>query len=140
MTADTKEACAPNRELYEHTTALRVAAASLPNLTTRERAEVRSQILRYLGYLLPKTSLDSLVLFPEVDARRGDPLVAAAMNYDRLAIWHWIDLIAAADVTEAAELQQLLYGLDALLRVHRWKEKELLLASLGAPLWPEVAG
>ena len=46
MAADTKEGCALIRELFGHTTALRVAAAGLPNLTTHERAKVRSQILR----------------------------------------------------------------------------------------------
>jgi hypothetical protein len=77
MTVDTREGCALNGERLEHTTPLRVAAAGLPDLTTHERAEVRSQILRYLGYVLPNTNLDELVLFREVDARPGDPLVAA---------------------------------------------------------------
>ena len=34
MTIDATEACAPNRELLGHTTALRVAAAGFPDLTT----------------------------------------------------------------------------------------------------------
>jgi hypothetical protein len=45
------------------------------------------------------------------------------MNYDHLAIRRWIALIAAADVSDTAHLQQLLYGLDALIRVHIWKRE-----------------
>jgi Hemerythrin HHE cation binding domain len=141
MTVDTQQFRQAHYELREQTAELRLAAERLPALTTHERAETRRQILRYLDeHVVPHTKLDELVLYPEVATRLGDPLVAVSMNYDHLAIRHWIKLIAAADVTETAELQQLLYGLDALLRVHLWKENELFLASLESPSWPALAG
>jgi len=65
-----------------------------------------------------------------VAERLGDPLIAVSMNYDDLAIRHWISKIAAADVTDTDRLQRLLYGLDALIRVHIWKENALFLAQL----------
>ena len=76
--------------------------------------------------------------YPEVDTRLVDPPVAASMNYDHLAIRHWIERIAAVDVTETALIQQLLYGLDALIRVHVWKEDELSLGPLESPSWPAL--
>ena len=66
----------------------------------------------------------------------GDPFVAATMSYDHLAIRHWIAELASADVADGDRLQELLYGLDALLRVHIWKENELFLAPLRSPAWP----
>jgi hypothetical protein len=141
MTIDTEAFREAHQELREQTAELRRAAERFPALTADERAETRGRILRYLREQVdPNTRLDELLLYPEVATRLGDPLVAVSMNYDHLAIRHWIEMIAAADVTDAAQLQQLLYGLDALLRVHIWKENELFLASLESPSWPALAG
>lgn len=62
--------------------------------------------------------------------------MAVSMNYDHLAIRHWIERIATVDTTDTALLQQLLQGLDALIRVHLWKEDELFLAPLESFSWP----
>lgn len=139
MTVDTDRFREAHHQIREQTAELRLAAASFPALTDDEREETRTRILHYLHECVdPHTKLDELVLYPEVAERLGDPLVAASMNYDHLAIRHWIELIAAADLTDTAEVQQLLYGLDALIRVHLWKENELFLASLESPAWPEL--
>jgi hypothetical protein len=58
------------------------------------------------------------------------------MAYDHLAIRWWIDRIAEARLDRPERLQELLYGLDALIRVHLWKENELYLAMLDWPSWP----
>ena len=139
MTVETTRFREAHHQIREQTAELRLAAASFPALTDDEREEARTRILRYLRECVdPHTKLDELVLYPEVSERLGDPLVAVSMNYDHLAIRHWIELIAGADLTDAAEMQQLLYGLDALIRVHLWKENELFLASLESPAWPEL--
>jgi hypothetical protein len=141
MTVDTQRFRKTHREPDEQTPELRLAAARLPALTTYERAQARGRILRYLrGQVEPHTRLDELHLYPELATRLEDPLIAASMNYDHLAIRHWIELIAAADLTDTARLQQLLYGLDALIRVHQWKENELLLASLESSASAAPAG
>lgn len=141
MTVDTKGFREAHHELPEQTAELRLAAELFPTLATEEREETRARILSYLRERVePHTKLDELLLYPEVATRLGDPLVAASMNYDHLAIRHWIELIAAADATDTAHLQQLLYGLDALIRVHLWKENELFLASLESSSWPALAG
>lgn len=137
MTVDTMQFREAHDQLREQTAELRMAAASFPTLTADECEETRTRIVRYLrDRVEPHTKLDELVLYPEVAERLGDPLVAASMNYDHLAIRHWIELIARADLTDTAEVQQLLYGLDALIRVHLWKENELFLASLESSSWP----
>jgi hypothetical protein len=76
------------------------------------------------------------VLYPEMEARLGSPLAAAAIAYDHLAIRSWIAKIAAADEEDVETMQELLYGLDALIRVHLWKEDELFVKPLGSSSWP----
>jgi hypothetical protein len=140
MTVDTAGFREAHHELRDKTAELRLAAETFPELTIEEREEARTKILSYLREQVgPHTKLDELLLYPEVATRLGDPLVAASMNYDHLAIRHWIERIEAAEVTETALLQQLLYGLDALIRVHLWKEDALFLAPLESASWPELA-
>jgi hypothetical protein len=66
----------------------------------------------------------------------GSPLAAAAIAYDHLAIRSWIAKLASADEDDVETLQELLYGLDALIRVHLWKEDELFVKPLGISAWP----
>ena len=101
MTIDTEGFRRAHQELHEQTAELRLAAEGIPTLSTYERAQTRARVLSFLRERVePHTRLDELVLFPEVVSRLGDPLVTASMNYDHLAIRHWIELIAAADVTD----------------------------------------
>jgi hypothetical protein len=81
--------------------------------------------------------LDEHVLFPEVASRLRDPLATASMAYDHLAIRDWINRLCAASLSDVNELQELLYGLVALIRVHIWKEDALYLAMLENPSWPD---
>jgi Hemerythrin HHE cation binding domain len=139
MPVDTAQFRRANRRLREETEDLRIAAEQFPRLSLDERERTKDDVLHYLREGVdPHTRLDELVLYPEVASRLGDPMVAASMNYDHLAIRHWIDLVAAADVEDAALVARLLYGLDALIRVHMWKENELFLASLESSSWPAV--
>jgi hypothetical protein len=140
MTVDTAGFREAHHELLDQTVELRLAAERVPELANEEREEARARIVSYLRErVAPHTKLDELLLYPEVATRLGDPLVAASMNYDHLAIRHWIERIATVDITDTALLQQLLYGLDALIRVHLWKEDELFLAPLESFSWPALA-
>jgi hypothetical protein len=140
MTVDTAGFREAHHELLDQTVELRLAAERVPELANEEREEARARIVSYLRErVAPHTKLDELLLYPEVATRLGDPLVAASMNYDHLAIRHWIERIATVDITDTALLQQLLYGLDALIRVHLWKEDELFLAPLESFAWPAHA-
>ena len=62
------------------------------------------------------------------------------MHLDRVAIRTWIDRLADASLTDSVDrVQELLYGLQALLAVHVWKEERLYGDALAAPPWPERA-
>jgi hypothetical protein len=115
----------------EETIDLRLAAEKLPPLSTYERSEVRRRILAFLHEQAEdRIAADDLLLFSDLRDRVGGELMKASMSYDRLAIRHWIELLAAADVTDTARVQALLYGLDALMRVQAWKARELRLAGV----------
>jgi hypothetical protein len=118
-------------EELEETIDLRLAAERLPALSTYERSEVRRRILALLHErVVDRLLADDLFLFSDVRDRVGDELMKASMSYDQLAVRHWIELLAAADVADTARVQALLYGLDALMRVQTWKARELRLAGL----------
>lgn len=119
------------------TEALRRAAREIPHLSRLDRAAVRDAVLDFLrGEVDPHTRLDERRLYPEVAERLGAPLATASMAYDHLAIRRWIDDIETADPCDPDRLQELLYGLDALMRVHMWKENELYLPAVEDAGWP----
>src|SRR5579883_1869042 len=119
---------------------LRAGAARLPSLTREERARLRQELLDVLRTSVePHTKLDERLLYPAVVDRLGDALVAASMGYDHVAIRHWIGELEAADADDVPYLQELLYGLDALIRVHMWKENELFIGALESSDWPRAA-
>jgi hemerythrin-like domain-containing protein len=130
-----------HRVLQEQADELCEAARAVAMLDVDGRRAIQEQLVDFLrDRVAPHTRLDERVLYPEVTARLGDPLATASMNYDHLAIRQWIDDIAEADASNVSQLQQLLYGLHALISVHIWKEDELYLAALESPSWPGPSG
>ncbi len=136
MAVYTKEFHTAHEEIRDHAHALRELAEHVTDLSDAERRAAHARVVALLRTRVePHTKLDEWILYPAVADRLGDPLVAASMNYDHLAIRHWISKIEDADPRDAVRLQRLLYGLDALIRVHVWKEEELFLAALESPSW-----
>jgi len=124
-------------EFRAWTDQLRATARLLPTLDRTSRMAVVADLVTYLREEIePHTRVDERVLYPEIEARLGSPLAAAAIAYDHLAIRSWIAKLAEADGDDVATLQELLYGLDALIRVHLWKEDELFVKPLGSTTWP----
>ena len=116
---------------------LRTAARRLPDLTTAERREVVGELVDFLhAKVEPHMHVDEQVLYPTAAERMGSPLATAGIAYDHLAIRGWIAKLAEADAEDVATLQEILYGLDALIRVHLWKEDELLVRPQGSGTWP----
>ena len=61
-----------------------------------------------------------------VGAIRGDLEPSAQVDVQGLeALRIWTDALEAAEVTDVDLLQELLYGIDALVRVHLWRETGL---------------
>jgi hemerythrin-like domain-containing protein len=128
---------ARHEEFRAWTDELRSAARILPELDGAARFALIADLVAYLQEKVePHTHVDEQVLYPNAATRMGSPLATAAMAYDHLAIRAWIAKLAEADERDVATLQELLYGLDALIRVHLWKEDELMLNPLSSPTWP----
>ena len=61
-----------------------------------------------------------------VEAIRGDLEPSAQIDVQGLdALRTWTDALDSAEVTDVDYLQELLYGIDALVRVHLWRETGL---------------
>ena len=128
-----------HRELLERLQPVRRVAQQLPSLDRAERAAAIARVVGFLQHeVVPHTRIDERVLYPEVSLRAGDPLFTAPMNYDHLAIRRWVDEIEAADPSDTYRLQELVFGLLALIEVHTWKEDELLLVALESSSWPAL--
>ena len=98
---------------------LRAAARIIPELDAAARFALVADLVAFLQEKIePHTYMDEQVLYPKAAARLGSPLATAAMAYDHLAIRSWIAKLSEADEDDVATLQELLYGLDALIRVH----------------------
>jgi Hemerythrin HHE cation binding domain len=116
---------------------LRAAARLLPKLDTVSRLATVADVVAFLqDEIEPHTRVDEQVLYPAGNERLGSPLAAAGLAYDHLAIRAWIAKLAEADAEDVDTLQELLYGLDALIRVHLWKEDELYVKPLDSSAWP----
>jgi hemerythrin HHE cation binding domain-containing protein len=129
---------AAHATLRELSMLLRSVARELPTLAPDERAARTKEVLASLAAVEPHMRLDERVMYAEVGSRLGDPLATASMSYDHIAIRDWLRKIEAASVDDPELLQELLYGLDALIRVHLWKEDELYLHMLESPSWPSA--
>lgn len=124
-------------ELEDRTDLLLESARKLAELRPEEREQRRAHVLAFLRQEIgAHIAMDEQVLYPTVCERLGDPLVIAPLNYEHRAIRWWINEIARADITDVEELQRLLYGVHALLRVHLSREEELYADALDSPGWP----
>ena len=116
---------------------LRLAARQLPKLDSAERMQVVADLVAFLHQEVePHMRIDEDVLYPAATGRLGSPLATAALAYDHLAIRAWIAKLAEAADEDVETIQELLYGLDALIRVHLWKEDELTVRPLRSSTWP----
>jgi len=126
-----------HEEFRAWTDRLRAAARALPVLDSADRLALIADLVAFLhDKVEPHTRVDEQVLYPLAESGSGSPLASASMAYDHLAIRSWIAKLSEADEDDVPTLQELLYGLDALIRVHLWKEDELFVKPLGSSTWP----
>lgn len=110
---------------------IKQAARGMSVLTEDERRQVLAPVLAFLrGTLVPHAKTEERELYPKVGRILGHPDATAAMVYDHLAIRERIVELEEAPVEDLARLQELLYGLYALIRSHFRKEEELYLPLL----------
>ena len=127
-----------HEQLLEHIDHLAAAAREMPRLSEEEREVLRGRVLGFLrGTLLPHARAEEEVLYPAWSELVGYPAAAAPMIHDHEAIASRIDALGRADVRDVDALQELLYGLNALIGVHFRKEEDLQLPAFDAAP-PEV--
>jgi iron-sulfur cluster repair protein YtfE (RIC family) len=122
-----------HRGLLAHVEQIRVAASEMTELAVEEREMVIGRVLEFLrNTLLPHAEWEEQVLYMAIGDLLGDRKSTATMSRDHVAIARMIEALAEADLTDVARLQELLYGLHALISVHFEKEEEIYLPLLDA--------
>jgi iron-sulfur cluster repair protein YtfE (RIC family) len=114
-----------HKELGDHVAHIRFVARELPDLSIEERRKLIGSVVDFLdGRLVPHATAEEHTLYPAVAELIGRE-ATAPMLYDHRAIRQRLAELEAADPADLARLQELLYGLHALISVHFWKEEEL---------------
>ena len=127
-----------HEQLLEHIEHIAQAARELPRLSDEERSLLRERILGFLrGTLVPHAKAEEEVLYPAWAELVGFAGAAAPMVHDHEAIVARIERLERADIRDTDALQELLYGLYALISVHFRKEEDLQLPAFDAAP-PEV--
>ncbi len=125
-------------ELIAHVEHIRQAAGEVARVSPEERQAIVHRILGFLrNTLVPHAAAEEQVLYPEWARLVGSSDAAAPMVHDHEAIVARIDALAATAPGDVDRLQELLYGLYALIGVHFRKEEDIQLPVLDAN--PEVA-
>ena len=127
-------------ELVTHIEHLAEAARALPAIDVAEREPLVARILEFLREtLLPHARAEEEVLYPEWARLVGFTDAAVPMIHDHEAIVARVDRLEETDLGDVARLQELLYGLYALIGVHFRKEEDIQLPAFDAAP-PEVTG
>jgi iron-sulfur cluster repair protein YtfE (RIC family) len=122
-----------HEQLLEHIEHIADAAREMPRLSEEERDELRTRILGFLGgTLLPHAKAEEEILYPEWAELVGFPDAAMPMVHDHEAIVARVERLQAAQPSDVDALQELLYGLYALISVHFRKEEDLQLPAFDA--------
>ena len=138
MTLPTQPFRDEHAELIAHVEHIRQAAGEVARVSPEERQAIVQRILGFFrDTLLPHAAAEEQVLYPEWARLVGSPDAAAPMVQDHEAIVARIDALAKVDPGDLDTLQELLYGLYALIGVHFRKEEEIQLPTFDAN--PEVA-
>jgi iron-sulfur cluster repair protein YtfE (RIC family) len=120
-------------ELHAHVEHIGQAAREVARLGRSEREALVGRIVEFLtGTLLPHARAEEAVLYPEWAKLVGFDDAAVPMVHDHEAIVARIEQLEGADADDVDTLQQLLYGLHALIDVHFRKEEDLQLPAFDA--------
>ena len=127
-----------HEELLSHIEHIGQAAREVARLDRAERELVVGRVVEFLrGTLVPHAKAEEEVLYPEWARLVGFADAAVPMVHDHEAIVERIERLEQAEVDEVDTLQELLYGLSALISVHFRKEEDIQLPAFDAAP-PEV--
>ncbi len=120
-----------HRHLLAHVDQIRAAGGEVVDLAPEERDALVGRILQFLREtLVPHAEWEEQVLYAAVGKVLGNNAATATMSRDHVAIRRMIDALAEADRADLTRLQELLYGLHALIVLHFEKEEEIYLPLL----------
>lgn len=120
-------------ELLHHIEELRRTGSEIARLPVGEREERLAGVLEFLrGTLLPHAKAEEEVLYPEWARLVGHMDAAVPMVHDHEAIVMRVERLANTPPEDTETLQELLYGLYALISVHFRKEEDIQLPVLDA--------
>jgi iron-sulfur cluster repair protein YtfE (RIC family) len=124
--------------LLSHIEHIGQAAREVARLESTGRQELVGRILEFLrGTLVPHAKAEEQALYPEWAKLVGFDGAAVPMVHDHEAIVARIERLEQADSDDVDTLQELLYGLYALISVHFRKEEDIQLPAFDAAP-PEV--
>lgn len=122
-----------HEELLSHIEHIRQAAREVPRLSEDEREALVGRILEFLrGTLVPHAKAEEAVLYPEWAKLVGFEGAAVPMIHDHEEIVARIERLEQTDTADVDTLQELLYGLHALISVHFRKEEDIQLPAFDA--------
>ena len=125
-------------ELHTHIEHIARAAREVRGLGEAERAVLVGRVIGFLrDTLVPHARAEEEVLYPAWAELVGFADAAAPMVHDHETIVEWTERLERAGVEDVATLQELLYGLYALIEAHFRKEEDLQLPAFDAAP-PEV--
>jgi hypothetical protein len=112
--------------LGAHVEHLRLAAREIPDLSLEERRELLTRVVEFLGsMLLHHADEEELHLYPLLAAEAGEAAVAA-LREEHAWIRRRVHALAAVELDDHDQIQELLYALHTIVSLHFWKEEELL--------------
>ena len=127
-----------HEELLAHIEHIGQAAREVARLERGERELLVGRIVEFLRRtLIPHAKAEEEVLYPEWAKLVGFANAAVPMVHDHEAIVERIERLEQAGVDDVDTLQELLYGLHALISVHFRKEEDIQLPAFDAAP-PEV--
>lgn len=122
-----------HEELHSHIEHLGRAAREIPHLDTAEREALVARILGFLrDTLVPHAQAEEEVLYPAWAKLVGFESAAVPMIHDHEEIVSRIERLERAGTDDIDTLQELLYGLYALVSVHFRKEEDIQLPAFDA--------
>ncbi|HSC51023.1 MAG TPA: hemerythrin domain-containing protein [Gaiellaceae bacterium] len=127
-----------HEELLSHIEHIGQAAREIPRLDRAEREVLVGRVLEFLrGTLIPHARAEEAVLYPEWAKLVGFADAAVPMVHDHEAIVARVERLEQLDAHDGDALQEVLYGLYALIGVHFRKEEDIQLPAFDAAP-PEV--
>jgi iron-sulfur cluster repair protein YtfE (RIC family) len=122
-----------HEELYSRIEHVKQAAREVARLEREEREALVGRIIGFLrGTLVPHAKAEEKVLYPEWAKLVGFDDAAVPMVHDHEAIVARIEQLEHTDIADVDMLQELLYGLHALISVHFRKEEDIQLPAFDA--------